>query len=105
MAKTDTPTADENVQDPPATPPAPPEDTQPSNEPAAPVTANRRGKAAEPRVSYRVLKKGDGQVFTGDVDPETGLPETFSKGDQVDDVPLSIAQALEDRDFVEILGA
>ena len=95
------------------TPPAEPADIAPVDptiaaateaaEPAAAPTS-RTGRRNEPRVSYRVLKKGDGQVFTGQTDPETGLPETYAKGDQVDDVPISIAQALEDRDFVEIVS-
>lgn len=56
-------------------------------------------------VSYRVLKKGHGLIHTGKaLRTETGVQfETFSKGDQVDNVARPIAEALEERGFVEII--
>lgn len=55
-------------------------------------------------VSYRVLPKGDGQIHTGEHDSVENVFKTFPKGHQVDNVQRSIAQELEDRGLVEILG-
>lgn len=77
----------------------------PAVEPVEPI-AEAEAPAApgdSKTVSYRVLKAGDGKVHTGRHHRETGEPETFAKGDQVDGVLRSIAEELEDRHYVEIL--
>lgn len=55
-------------------------------------------------VSYRVLPKGAGLIYTGDYDPQTGEPFTFGKGDIVDGADPATAGELEDRGLVEVLG-
>jgi hypothetical protein len=55
-------------------------------------------------VSYRVLPKGAGLIYTGGYDGLTGQPFTFARGDVVDGVQPSIAAELEDRGLVEVLG-
>jgi hypothetical protein len=55
-------------------------------------------------VSYRVLPKGAGLIYTGDYDAQTGEPFTFEKGDVVDGIDPAIAGELEDRGLVEVLG-
>lgn len=52
-------------------------------------------------VDYRVTKAGHGKIFTGDV--VEGEHTTHRRGAIVRGVDLSIAQALEDRYFAEIL--
>lgn len=55
---------------------------------------------AEGNVIARVLPKGDGEIFTGE-QRGTEFPR-YAKGDKPE-LPLAVAQALEDRGFVEIL--
>lgn len=58
-------------------------------------------------VSYRVLKAGDGKIYTGlhSTDDEGQITfTTYAKGDQVDGVDAKIAGDLEDRGLVEVLG-
>jgi hypothetical protein len=56
-------------------------------------------------VSYRVLPKGAGLIYTGDYDALSGTPVTFEKGDVVDGVDPAIAGELEDRGLAEVLVA
>lgn len=52
-------------------------------------------------VIYRVLPKGCGEIFTGE--ERIGEPQPrYVKGDRVE-APAAIAEALQERGFVEIL--
>lgn len=58
-------------------------------------------------VSYRVLKKGCGLIYTGEHKTDDNgmiVFTTYAKGDVVEGVEAKVAQHLEDRDMVEILG-
>ena len=60
-------------------------------------------KGAE-TVSYRVLPKGDDLVFTGEHDKVKNEPAKHARGTIVHNVDRAIAQELEDRGLVEIVG-
>lgn len=75
-----------------------------SNTTTASASAEAASGAAPDLVSYRVLPKGAGLIYTGDYDALTGEPFTFGKGDVVDGVDAEIAVELEDRGLVEVLG-
>jgi hypothetical protein len=72
----------------------------------AKIAALRAAKSAhvdphtEPKVRVRVLKKGHGQVSMGE--HVTGLGDLTYDFGETFDMPQSIAEALEDRGFVEI---
>lgn len=51
-------------------------------------------------VWVRVLKRGDGKISTGEHDPQGG-DFLYEQGDTFS-VPRNVAEALEERDFVEI---
>lgn len=72
---------------------------------AAPIHAARRaalGADADPIVQCRITKKGDGRVSTGQ--HAAGIGEVYYLWKETPSFPLSIAKALEARDFVEIEG-
>lgn len=60
--------------------------------------------SAKSGVSYRILPKGAGNIFTGQYDEAATVFTTFAKGDVVEGVDEKIAADLEDRGWVEILG-
>lgn len=62
----------------------------------------RLARATRDMVEVRVLPKGDGQVYTGDVDEITNAATTYRRGDKFW-VFRSIAQDQEDAGRVEIL--
>jgi len=62
----------------------------------------RLARATRDMVEVRILPKGDGKVYTGDLDEITGKPTTYRRGDKFW-VIKSIAQAQEDAGRVEIL--
>lgn len=71
----------------------------------APIIAARRavaGEEADPLVQCRITKKGDGRVSTGQ--HAAGIGEAYYLWKETPSFPLSIAKALEARDFVEIEG-
>jgi hypothetical protein len=84
------------------TPPAPEPETPSSDVGDTAAAAPPSAASAGDLVTYRVLKKGDGQIYTGRFDRATSTHETYKKGDVVENVPRSIAEELEDRSFVEI---
>lgn len=71
------------------------------------MPADDKTPAAPVGVSYRVTKKGDGKIFTGEhtLDDE-GKPTftTYKLNDRVDGCDPAIAAALEANDLVEVLG-
>ena len=79
--------------------------TDPADAGAAPSLASPSASTSDAGlVSYRVLPKGAGLIYTGGYDAQTGEPFTFGKGDVVDGVDPAIAGELEDRGLVEVLG-
>lgn len=61
-----------------------------------------KGEEAEPMVECRITRKGDGRVSTGQ--HASGVGEAYFLKGERPRFPLSIAKALEARDFVEIEG-
>lgn len=79
--------------------------TVPADAGAAPSLASALASTPDAGlVSYRVLPKGAGLIYTGDYDSQSGAPFTFAKGDVVEGVDPAIAGELEDRGLVEVLG-
>lgn len=71
------------------------------------MTKDTTPVAPKAGVSYRVLKRGEGLIYTGEhAQDENGqiVFTTYAKGAQVDDVDPKVAAELEDRALVEILG-
>ena len=85
-------------------------DTTDTGEAAAPsaadeaVDAPKTAELSGETVSYRVLPKGDDLVFTGQHDKARGEPGKHPRGAIVHNVDRTIAQELEDRGLVEIVG-
>jgi hypothetical protein len=75
--------------------------TVPADAGAAPSLASTSDATL---VSYRVLPKGAGLIYTGEHDAQSGEPATFDKGAVVAGVDPAIAGELEDRGLVEVLG-
>jgi hypothetical protein len=62
----------------------------------------RLARATKDMVEVRILPRGDGQVYTGDLDEITAQPTTYRRGERFW-VSRAIAQAQEDAGRVEIL--
>ena len=55
-------------------------------------------------VSYRVLPRGAGLIYSGEFDPVSGASLTYERGRVVDGADPAVAGQLEDRGLVEVLG-
>ena len=73
-------------------------------------TASAPAEAASPpappagSVSYRVLPKGAGLIYSGEFDPVSGASLTFERGRVGEGADPVAAAQLEDRGLVEVLG-